>query len=68
MPKTATRQGQVLSGVGWTLALLAVLYFVFSVVMATLVSGHWADVLRIGVVCLAASGVALWLIRTGRAR
>jgi hypothetical protein len=64
----ATSSGQVLSGVGWTLALLAAIYLGFAVALGSQAPGHWGDVVKIGAVCAAAGFGAFWLIRMGRSR
>ena len=43
--------GQVLLGVGFSLALIAFAWLLFALVMAVLIPAHWGDVLRIVSVC-----------------
>jgi hypothetical protein len=59
----------VISGIGLTFALLALLVgvdLVIAIVVAAQIAGHWGDVLRIALVCSVVSILGVALIRVGR--
>ncbi|MGH2660848.1 MAG: hypothetical protein ACRDHS_14605 [Actinomycetota bacterium] len=58
-----TRGSRITARIGWGVAVLAILYLLFAVVIALVVPGHWGDVAKISGVCLATGLIASWLIR-----
>src|SRR6266545_3277440 len=61
-------RGQLPSGVGFALALIAFAWLLLALVMAVLVPGHWGDVLRIASVCAGVWGASAVLVQRGRSR
>jgi hypothetical protein len=55
----------MLSGIGFALGFLTVLWLAFAVVVAAHVPGHWTDVLRIASACLVSGVISAVLIRIG---
>jgi hypothetical protein len=60
------RYREVLSGIGFGLALLAAIWLGSAILMAALIPGHWGDVVRIASACVVAGIISVVLVRTGR--